>query len=81
MTRYFFEIESGDVEADETGTECRDLQEVHAIALRTLTGVANEEGAGDDRFTATVIVRDGAGDPVLAATLTLTATWLRRGEG
>lgn len=81
MTRYFFEIENGTVEHDDTGTECRDLDEVRAIAVRTLTGVAGEEAALEDRFTATVVARDGAGHPVLAATLTLTGTWLDRSRG
>lgn|GEM_PF-1371488 len=78
MARYFFEITNGGVHPDDVGTECRDLKEVHAIALRTLTSIAGEEAAQHDRHSVTVMVRDEAGHPVLDTTLTLTTAWLNR---
>lgn len=75
MARYFFEIENGGLHKDETGTECRDLDEVRAIAVRTLTGIAGEESVVDDRHTIALVVRDATGASVLDATLTLTTVW------
>ena len=80
MARYFFEIENGGLHKDETGTECRDLDEVRAIAVRTLTGIAGEESVAHDRHTIAVVVRDATGASVLDATLTLTTAWSNRAE-
>lgn len=78
MARYFFVIENGAVHADDTGTECRDLDEVRAIAVRTLTSIAGEEAVQHDRHRVSVSVRDEAGSPVLETTLTLGTVWLNR---
>jgi len=80
LARYFFEIENGGLHRDDTGAECRDLDEVRAIAVRTLTGIAAEEAILHDRHTIAVAVRDAAGISVLDVTLTLTAAWSRRAE-
>ncbi len=78
MARYFFEIENGGIHRDETGSECRDLDEVRTIAVRTLTGIAAEELAHHDRHRVAVAVRDATGASVLDMTLTLTTAWSNR---
>ena len=80
MARYFFAIENGGLHKDETGSECRDLDEVRAIAVRTLTGIAAEEAAHHDRHTVAIAVHDAAGTCVLDVTLTLTTSWANRAE-
>lgn len=78
MARYFFDIKNGGQHRDDTGAECRDLDEVRAIAVRTLIGIAAEEAALHDRQTVVVSVRDAAGASLLDMTLTLATAWSNR---
>ncbi len=78
LPRYYFDIENGSPQRDETGSECRDLEEVRAIAVRTLTGIAAEDLASHDRHRVSVAVRDSTGAAVLDMTLALTTAWSDR---
>ena len=73
MPRYFFDVDNGGHVPDETGAECRSLDEVRAGAVRTLTSIASEEATQQDRHFASVIARDEQGRAVLSTTLTLTS--------
>lgn len=79
MPRYFFDIHDSGSTRDENGTECANLDEVRAQALRTLPDIAREEIPKDgDRRTFTVLVTDSDGYPIYSATLTYAGLWLLR---
>lgn len=72
VPRYYFDIENGGLQLDETGTECADLNEVRKAAMQTLPEIARFETEDGDRHTFTVIARDADRHPVFTTTLSLT---------
>ena len=76
LPRYFFDIEDGGLQIDETGTECADLDAVQRAAMQILPEIARFETDVADRHTFTVIARDADRYPVFTATLSLTGLWL-----
>lgn len=81
MPRYFFDIHDSGPTLDSVGLDCPNLDAVRREALRILPDIAREEVPDyRDRRTFTVLVTNEDGLPIFAATLNLTALWLRRGE-
>jgi hypothetical protein len=79
MPRYFFDINDGRNERDETGFECADLQAAVLHAKRALPQIAADEVPKDgERQAITVLVTDTDGHAVYLAALTYTGTWLSR---
>jgi hypothetical protein len=76
LPRYFFDIEDGGLQIDETGTDCAHLDAVRRAAMQILPEIARFETDGGDRHTFTVIARDADRRPVFTATLSLTGLWL-----
>jgi hypothetical protein len=78
VPRYFFDIQDGALLKDDMGTECANLDEVRAAAMRVLPDIAREDIPKDgDRRTFTVVVRDEDGHAVYTASLMFAGLWLK----
>lgn len=72
MPRYFFDTFDGDrLIADSEGIELPDLEQVKAEAQRALPDLARDGLPDGDQKTFIVSVRDGTGQVVLRAALSL----------
>jgi hypothetical protein len=72
MPRYFFYVtDTGNVSIDDCGTELPSLEKACEEALRTLGEIARDELPDGDRRQFTIDIREGAGPPVLRASLSL----------
>lgn len=76
MPRYYFDVLDGGLFTDEEGVEFPDRATARAVALRSLPEMANDIVDIEDGREVTITMRDDAGRPILAATLTIDARWL-----
>lgn len=76
MPRYYFDVLDGRLFTDEEGTEFPDLAAARTEALRSLPEMATDLVAIEDGHEVSITMRDDAGRPILAATLTIDARWL-----
>ena len=76
MPRYYFDVLDGGLFVDEEGIEFPDRIGARAAALRALPDMANSLTDIEDGREVSVTMRDEAGRPILAATLSIDARWL-----
>ena len=76
MPRYYFDVLDGGLFTDEEGVEFSDRAAACAEVLRSLPEMANDIVDIEDGREVSVTMRDEAGHPILAATLTIDARWL-----
>jgi len=69
MRRFYFDVQNDEAETDHVGVLCRDLDEVHACAVRTAIGIAGEEAAIRSCYDIIIIARDEDGRTVLKTSL------------
>ncbi|WP_336487044.1 DUF6894 family protein [Methylobacterium nigriterrae] len=77
MSRFYFELDDGQgALRDETGTECRNIEEAHDQAISTLAQVFKDEVQGGEPRDCGVLVRDAQGRPLFRAKLSFVEKWL-----
>lgn len=76
MPRYYFDVLDGCLFTDDEGFEFPDRATARVEALRSLPEMANDIADIEDGREVSITMRDAAGRPILAATLTIDARWL-----
>ncbi|WP_143012216.1 DUF6894 family protein [Methylobacterium phyllostachyos] len=69
MQRFYFDVQNGQAETDHVGVLCRDIEEVHACAVRTAASIAVEEAVIRDPYDIIIIARNEDGQTVLKTSL------------
>lgn len=76
MPLFFFDIQDGQLTADDVGSDFPDVHAARDAAIRVLPDIARHEmGLGESRQVA-VLMRNEAGQAVFAASLIISTEWL-----
>lgn len=71
MPRFYFDIHDGELQRDEEGLECANVEAARERVMASLPDVAELITSGDrDSQAVTVMVRDETGDRIYTGTLT-----------
>ncbi len=77
MKTYYIDTTDGYVaQTDDIGIELADVDAARRAAVEALPGIASDQIPDGDHREFIAIVRDGDGEPILRATLTLSVEWL-----
>ena len=77
MPHYYFDVEDGgDFFRDDSGFVCDDKEAVRKAAIEALPTMAASALPDGDHHRIAVKVRDGTGDYIYVASLTLHAGWV-----